>query len=255
VLSKVLPLPGLDTTAVARLGGAWNDDGLWDDVEHLAASVFAKADDPDRMRWLWHHLVLAVGNFKRQRGRRLYAAPLGQRRAAHPRPPSLAVPVADGTLPLNCLRAETWVHLQHTLRGAGAATVATLLAALWPEEHVVIDWRVHAAANALRICADLPTTPAVDPTNTGGVAVTIDEYAVARVWIVEQGRQLGKAPNQVERALYRLSMSKTVPKLNRGETRTWADYATFICSAVNEGGLTPVASGQEDDSSDDEAEE
>src|SRR5438105_11028591 len=68
-------LPGLTSAALERFGRDWNDGGLWDDVLFLAARVWSASED--RMRLIsWHHLVLAVGNFRRQGGRRLRPAAL-----------------------------------------------------------------------------------------------------------------------------------------------------------------------------------
>jgi hypothetical protein len=49
---------------IASLSAGWDDGGLWEDVLGLAALVWEK--EPDERRLEWHHLVLAVGNFKRQ---------------------------------------------------------------------------------------------------------------------------------------------------------------------------------------------
>lgn len=55
--------------------------------------------------------------------------------------------------------------LSGSLPGAGVATTTTILAALWPNQHFIFDWRVHAAANALRIEAGLGATSDVEPTS------------------------------------------------------------------------------------------
>jgi hypothetical protein len=52
------------------LARPWNDGGLWDDILWLALLAWDATGEPDRSL-RWHHLVMAVGNFKRQQGRRL----------------------------------------------------------------------------------------------------------------------------------------------------------------------------------------
>jgi hypothetical protein len=63
---------GVPAERVRALGETWDDGGLWDDILWLALLARAATDDSER-RMRWHHLVMAVGNFKRQGGRRLRA--------------------------------------------------------------------------------------------------------------------------------------------------------------------------------------
>ena len=60
---------GIDGNRLGEIGSRWNDGGLWDDALWLAARAWEDTDQ-DEHRHRWHHLVMAVGNFKRQQGRR-----------------------------------------------------------------------------------------------------------------------------------------------------------------------------------------
>ena len=83
----VQPLPGLTLAAVKQLSASRDDDGFWNDVRFLADRFWTVSDEESRLI-RWHHFVLAVGNFKRQAGRRLRPPALcGQA----DRPPSPAI--------------------------------------------------------------------------------------------------------------------------------------------------------------------
>ncbi len=61
--------------ACFELAELWNDDGLWNDRLLLADRAWTAESDPERTL-AWHHLVMALGSFKRQTGRRIYLANL-----------------------------------------------------------------------------------------------------------------------------------------------------------------------------------
>jgi hypothetical protein len=67
-------LPQLDSDSVRRLAAAWDDGGCWKDLAWRADQFWSSA--PNEAALMWHHLLLAVGNFKRQGGTRLRLAPL-----------------------------------------------------------------------------------------------------------------------------------------------------------------------------------
>lgn len=94
----------------------------------------------------WHHLVMAAGNFKRQTP--IFTFGIGGSAAAD-RPAShrrLTFEEGTGTT-LECETREPWA----TLRGAGIdiATATTLLAALWPHRHAIMDDRTRRCSVAL----------------------------------------------------------------------------------------------------------
>ena len=181
---------GVPAERIRALGETWDDGGLWDDILWLALLARAATDDRER-RMRWHHLVMAVGNFKRQRGRRLrpsrispadkftYAA-----RADHFNgPDDLTISRDD---------ADSWQHLEDSLAGAATATTTTLLAALWPDSHHILDWRVLAAAAGLGLVAgdenglDLVTPGGRDPRPPA-----LELYSRVRTVLITQSARAG----------------------------------------------------------------
>src|SRR5690348_15695328 len=109
-------LPGLTAELIETLAATWHDDGLWSDIAWLACRFWG-ADGAGRIV-AWHHLVLAVGNFKRQPGRRLHPATLhdlavqgSTRRAA------VAVPTRSGELTVARDDARSWALLDGATHG------------------------------------------------------------------------------------------------------------------------------------------
>jgi hypothetical protein len=142
---------GIDCDVLEKLGEDWGDDGLWDDILWLADRAWGATHEVER-RVTWHHLVMAVGNFKRQTNRRLHPARLWEAKLTHaPRPTIFRVPDSERGFDLGIDDASSWRQLQILMRGAAAPTVTTLLASLWPEEHHILDWRVLAASAALTL--------------------------------------------------------------------------------------------------------
>jgi hypothetical protein len=193
-------LPSLTSTAVNQLSSSWDDGGLWDDVLFLADRFWDASEQESRLIG-WHHLVLAVGNFKRQTGRRLRPPALqGQadRSQVHREGEQTLVPTLDG-LTLRLDDSKSWRMLSGTLPGAEVPTTTTILAALWPDQHFIFDWRVHAAANALRIHAGLDATAEVEPASTYSPALTFSAYEQIRQWILESATYLKVQVTQTER--------------------------------------------------------
>lgn len=223
------PLPGLDAAAIRQLAGSWSDEGFWEDIEWLSERFWLTSGDEHVAAW--HHLVLAVGNFKRQPGRRLRPARLAHLSGPlrlEQRPSSFDVP---GTEPPATVAAEDaggWHRLSKELPGAAEATTTTLLAALWPNSHLVFDWRVRAAANALRIRAELPPTSGVNANATDTPPLTFDDYELVREWALGVADSTGERLSSVERALYRLS--QLIPA---ADARTWFGYAKQAAAALS----------------------
>ncbi len=216
-------LPGLTVERIDALASRWFDTGLWADIGHLA-DLFVTADRHDADQ-RWHHLVLAVGNFKRQGGHRLVPHQL------HPpaspliaRPDAIDVP---GVGQVQRDDPESWRRLGRQLPGAGIATTTTLLASIWSDDHFVFDWRVRAASNALRIAAGLDPTPSVaDALRSGNRVASLswDDYDSIRPWILATNA----AATQVERALYELSRS-----VEPAPGRTWQTYAAEVIAKLH----------------------
>lgn len=222
-------LPGLTRVAVGSLILGWDDGGLWHDVLFLA-DRYLSACDSEEQTLRWHHFVMAVGNFKRQPGRRLRPASPSRHANQSPiyRPEKLTVPGREGTTELRREDQATWQALSNALKGAAVATTTTLLAALWPERHFVFDRRVFAAANGLRIAGGLEGTTGVRPSsNTPPPKRTFDDYAQVRSWVLDACSELAAPTVSVERALYELALKIPVER-----PRTWKKYADFVADEV-----------------------
>src|SRR4051812_45535684 len=90
--SAVPPL-GIAGDRLQALAYKWPDHGLWDDILWLASIACAPGSEAARAA-RWHHLLMAVGNFKRPTGRRLWPTRLTPRGrlTLSPNSPRLAVP-------------------------------------------------------------------------------------------------------------------------------------------------------------------
>jgi hypothetical protein len=116
--------------------------------------------------------------------------------------------------------AGSW-DLQGKLRGAGAPTTTTLLAALWPQDHHILDWRVLAAAVALTL-DDPQLGHNIKADTCSTVVPSIAQYEWVRQLLIEVSKEVELPLVTVERALYGLTKKKQVGVENG---RSWADYA------------------------------
>jgi hypothetical protein len=231
---------GVPAERIRALGETWDDGGLWNDILWLALLARTATDDRER-RMRWHHLVMAIGNFKRQRGRRLRPSQISPAdnltytaNADHFNgPDDLTISRDD---------ADSWQRLEDSLAGAATATTTTILAALWPDSHHILDWRVLAAVAGLGLVAggesdlDLVTAGGRDP-----LPPALDLYPRVRILLIRQSAGASVPLRTTERALY--IMSRAV----KGRGTTWAEYA----GKLREAALADRASGA-DGTSDDE---
>lgn len=233
---------GVHADRIRALGEQWSDGGLWDDILFLAMLAWAATDGRER-RMRWHHLVMAVGNFKRQNGRRLGPSRISPadnltftaRAERFSGPDGLTISRDD---------ANSWQHLQTSLKGAGAATTTTLLAALWPDSHHILDWRVLVAVAGLGLVAggenDLHLT---EPRGHNQLDPDLDPYFKVRKLLIKQSGEAGVPLRTTERALY--CMSRAV----HGKGMTWVDYGTALRAATISD-AAPDADGTADDEQD-----
>jgi hypothetical protein len=233
---------GIPADRISALGETWSDGGLWDDVLFLAGLAWDAADEPER-RMRWHHLVMAAGNFKRQDGRRLRPcrlSPAGDLTSAA-KAEQFSGP---GGLTISRDDAGSWQRLQGLLDGAGAVMTTTLLAALWPDSHHILDWRVLAAAAGLGLVAggenDLGLAT---PAGRDQLEPDLDRYSRVRKLLIRQSGEAGVPLRTTERALY--LMSRAV----NGKGLTWAGYGTELREAAP-GDMASVTDGTADDEQD-----
>jgi len=216
------PLPGFTASRVKKLAAEWDDGGLWEDVAWLAEQFWAATDPADRAV-RWHHVVLAVGNFRRPQARWLRPCRLKGLSGQQPRvatsfetPAGLRVARDDGA---------SWEGLRSSLTGADVSTTTMLLAALWPSHHFVFDWRVRAAASGLRLAANLEPCPGVKPAIAGGESSPLDfeDYTAVRAWLEAIGSPLVVS----QCALFRLSH-----KAGSEPSRPWSEYSQVLVAIL-----------------------
>lgn len=216
------PLPGFTALRAGKLAAEWEDDALWDDVAWLGEYFWAASDPVDRAV-RWHHLVLAVGNFKRPRARWLRPCRLEEIPGQQPRvagsfetPAGLRVDRDD---------RASWESLRERLAGADVSTVTYLLAALWPSHHFLFNWRVRAAASGLRVAADLEPCPGVMPSIAGGESspLDFDDYTLVRSWLQALDPPLVVS----QRALSCLSK-----RAGSEPSRPWPEYSQALRSIL-----------------------
>lgn len=219
-----MSLLGIPAARIRDIGEAWSDGGLWDDIAWLAALAWVAENEAQR-RMRWHHLVMTVGNFKRQSGRRLRPSPVlpVTRRSFAARAEEFRGP--DG-LRIGAEDRSSWQDLENGLKGAGTATTTTILAALWPDRHHILDWRVLAAVTGLDIATGNNALALVRPDSREKLQPDLDRYSRIRPLLIQQASEARLPLSTVERALYLITASV------RGAGLTWAQYGQQLLNTA-----------------------
>lgn len=213
---------------------------VWPNILWVAEQFWqaqASRDDTRRLE-TWHHLVMAVGNFKRQGGtqiRLLEAVPKDHIwRAQDSFPPTCKVQTLTGQIQLDRDDPDSWKQLttdKKAIQGLQVATATTLLSALWPGSHVIIDIRVLNSTTALNM-DEVMSRGWLTPESTESLSVTWDRYDWVRTMLLGKAAELRNGgadvePVQLERALY--TLDQKVPRPKKDEPlRTWQDYADAL---------------------------
>jgi hypothetical protein len=180
-------------------------ESQWHTVETFAGDIWSTPDaDVDRLQRIWITLAYAVGNFKRQGNTTIHPLPAPWRLVQLPgsggRRSSLSIPTDGEAIELHS--SGTTAHLGEVSRGlASPPTGSALLAALWPDEHAILDIRdfqviVGLLANsAAEVVAEGERSNLLPP--------NWDEYRWFRALIKAETTRL-KLPSllTLERALY-----------------------------------------------------
>ena len=118
------------------------------------------------------------------------------------------------------------------MRGLHVATATTVLSALWPEDHVIIDIRDLRATIGLNL-AEVVDQGWVDPDSQRAVRPSWPRYQWLRQKVLSRVEELRAAgaevdPVDVERALYTLD-----GKTKRSKTSmTWKTYVEALGDAL-----------------------
>jgi hypothetical protein len=164
-------------------------------------------------------LLLAVANFKTQAT--LFPPGLlpAPETMSLQREDVLVVSAASGTLELRAEDPLTWTQLSQ-MKGLREPRATTVLSALWPGRHIVMDWRALSAALALAGARLGWGSSAVDPGSTRRAIDSWESYTWYRDTVLKAASQGGERPLMVERALWRLG--------RKARGMTWAKYADQV---------------------------
>jgi hypothetical protein len=222
-----LPLSQKQVSVLSKDWGGRDAERSWSDIEWVAQQFMRQSSsDPVDAAVAWHHLVVAVGNFKRSTGRN-YPVHL-------PLPDLEFQPSDHFTIPgygldVDVSGAKTWGHLTKAIHGFDVPTATTLLSAVWPGRHVIIDRRDIVAAVGL-------TTTAWDSRGYEDAKLPPRKpyyaYWDLYEWLlpVIRATAVGVSPVEVERALYVLDI-KVRKLLPPKEYWHWSRY-TEIAAGI-----------------------
>lgn len=207
---KTARLP-LTTTQVKGAAAIWVKKRQrlcqWAAIQAFAADLWnVPQTDADALRRLWVVLLYAIGNFKRQ-GNTVISPLQPPWRLAHGSP--LAVlPRSDLSIPLTSggtitLSRDTGIApLPRGVSGfESVPTGSTLLAALWPTAHVIMDKRDYQSTVALMAHADAGV---IAPNSQASLCLppSWGEYRWFRCLIRSEASRLGVEMFELERALF-----------------------------------------------------
>jgi len=247
-----------DAQAIKKLSGKFTEDDAWLSINTAAelfwaaSSVGKPPHDPDVMR-AWHLLVFSVGNFKRQ-------TPITVPLLSHPEswepekdgpPEKVTVPLMHGeSMEIDVTDRRTWIGLENSIKGFGVATTSTLLSALWPGRHVIIDIRDLRAAIGLDYEAAWEAQ-LLRASGRRGEPVNWNSYYWLQERVTTKAKKLGLEPVKVERALFILDRladgaqadawrakqgggsRRKVPELPWTETETDLGYVHYVAQAID----------------------
>lgn len=221
----------LEAASIDKLSGEWGHGSwraAWSDIEFLADRFLRVEREGSAERDLaWHHLLMAVGNFKRSAGT---IFPFGaQRRLGDlerlDTSREFAIPALDTTV--TCDDERTWPALTK-IAGLAVPTATTLLSALWPMDHAIIDRRDIGAAISLA-AGDRLRANGLDDARRPDIGWPLYRWFRKTVTLTASGT--GRTPVAVERSLYVLDQSVR-RKLSKGWA--WSDYNAMALACISD---------------------
>jgi hypothetical protein len=191
---------------------------LRSDVQLLADSVHVSTGAARELAW--HHVLLAVGNYKAQAPLFVSAFPDTPEPKIVQRGQTLAVRAGDERLEVGVEAPSTWRELEARIDGLAIPRTTTVLSALWPGQHIIMDWRSLSAALALTGARLGWDQSLVDPASTTPASMSWPSYEWYRGAVAGCAARVGKSPVDVERVLWQVG--REAPGI------TWAAYAELI---------------------------
>ncbi len=225
--SQISPI-GLTTEEVQALQLEQGDVTLWEDVASVARAFWGSGSAPMAA----HHLLMTVGNFKRQGGTIIRL----KRPVDHGQPgESRQDCEIDGSV-LRCNDEETWrafCGAEGGVGGFGVATTSTLLSALWPDTHLIIDRRARDALVGLRGVrlkdwygrVRNASSPITD------LEVTWDDYNWYRRHVHDAVQKVGVEPVALERALFEVDRRRSSSH-RKANGVTWQTFGEQLVSVA-----------------------
>jgi hypothetical protein len=203
-----LPITRKDVLAAeCQWGGqdrlAW--ESQWLAINTIASDIWSTpSGDADRLRRLWIFLTYAVGNFKRQGNTVIFPLPSPWTLAPSSAQckPRGTLSIKAGNMALTLDSGGTTEALAGITRGlASVPTGSTLLTALWPTEHCIMDIRDFQVVVGLLACQGVDV--AAHDETASLYAPDWNEYRWFRVLMKSEAKRL-KLPSPLlsERALY-----------------------------------------------------
>jgi hypothetical protein len=234
-------------SVVAGLASLWGepagrsqigrDDWLraWRNIRALACRLL---DAPaDRSQGcdveVFHHLMLAIGNFKRQAGDIHLAVEVADYLPAR-QSASLVLPGSLGRLDRD--DPASWQALADRVPGLGIPTTTCLLAALWPDRHAIMDVYDRRAVVGLQVGRRSRNDERLDNASAPGHAWWF--YGWFRTTVMLTADTADCELVQVERALFVLG-SATAKKLaaESAGAWTWSQYYDVAVGTVARCGM------------------
>ena len=136
-----------DVECLRALWGTGGDSPVWNDVLLVASRFVTELGNSERVNdkeltYRWNHLLMAVGNFKRQGGTMIEPISIGPDPVVANAPLEFTIPGIGKAIRADekasaCSGSSlgpTWIHVSE-IQGLGVPTASTLMSALWPGKH------------------------------------------------------------------------------------------------------------------------
>lgn len=219
----------------------FEDRPLWRDIRVLAEE-FKAEQTPHR----WNHLVFAVGNFKRQRGaviRMPLKSPRRDSTVGEQR--EVSVVLTNGSeMTLRCEVSTSWKEMRDAIKGLATPSLTTLLAALWPDRHAILDRKtLRSIIGMAGSQNDWHETISSEEKVSYNLSPRFDQYKWYRSHLLNTAARFGIAAQSIdlidlERALFELDtdvMKSINDKKDPMRPHNWRDFSKHVRDVFERG--------------------